>query len=511
MVLFNYSTKELTAKVVYYGPGLCGKTTNLQFIHENLPDEVRGKMLSLATKTDRTLFFDFLPIDLGSIRGMKTRVQLYTVPGQVFYNETRKLVLKGADGIVFVADSQETMLGANVESFRNLEDNLKGHGMTLAEMPHVLQFNKRDLPRLAGIEELNSGLNRYNAPFYESVATTGIGVQDTLKAVVKLVLLHLTRKYDPASQHAVAPPAPAAAARATVVVPRGPASMRETPAFRAASAATQAIPVSDFESPVGRGSSSPPSPALEAPSRPAGPPDPPDFRGTGRNEVPPPPPNFHGADESDFGTLSQPEFGVEELDELVEEVDETTVGEELAPEPPALDYVPLAASPLEDFEDPVADGELPLAPAFELGPRDDAHASRGFEEPGFPEAGLSALREQEPPEAPMFSAEASMSAGHSLEVDRGFDPEWGDDPSTDEQPEDVEIEQHGSRAREEGDHAVLLTEVASDHDLFEDPGVEVARLDGLQDREIVVPIEVGMGHAKRRFTLSIRLHLDPVD
>lgn len=197
MVLFNYSTKELTAKVVYYGPGLCGKTTNLQFIHENLPESVRGKMLSLATKTDRTLFFDFLPIDLGEIRGMKTRVQLYTVPGQVFYNETRKLVLKGADGIVFVADSQRQMLRANVESIANLEENLKGHGMRLADMPHVIQFNKRDLPNLSGIEEMNSAINRYNAPFYESVATTGIGVQDTLKAIVKLVLLHLTRKYDP--------------------------------------------------------------------------------------------------------------------------------------------------------------------------------------------------------------------------------------------------------------------------------------------------------------------------
>jgi len=519
MVLFNYSTKELTAKVVYYGPGLCGKTTDLQFIHENLPDEVRGKMLSLATKTDRTLFFDFLPIDLGSIRGMKTRVQLYTVPGQVFYNETRKLVLKGADGIVFVADSQETMLGANVESFRNLEDNLKGHGLSLADMPHVLQFNKRDLPRLAGIEELNSSLNRYNAPFYESVATTGIGVQDTLKAVVKLVLLHLTRKYDPASQHAAAPasvavpgpaPLPAAAARSSVAVPRGPASMRETPAFRAAAAATQAIPVSDFESPVVRGSSNPPSAGLEAPSRPAGPPDPPDFRGTGQIEVPPPP-DFHGTDDSDFGTLSQPEFGVEEIDELVEEIDETAEAGEFAPEPPVLDYVPMAASPLEDFEDPAPSGELPLAPAFGLGPQDDADADRDLEEPAFAHAGFPALREDEPREAPMFSADAPMSAGHSLEVDRGFDPEWGDDPSADEPPEDVEIEPPGSRSRQDGERAVLLTEVASDHDLFEDPGVEVARLDGLQDREIVVPIEVGMGHAKRRFTLSIRLHLDPVD
>jgi signal recognition particle receptor subunit beta len=196
MVLFNYSTKELTAKIVYYGPGLCGKTTNLQFVHQNLPDNVRGKMLSLATKTDRTLFFDFLPIDLGEIRGMKTRVQLYTVPGQVFYNETRKLVLKGADGIVFVADSQKQMLRANTESFKNLEENLKAHGMTLADMPHVIQFNKRDLPKLSSIEEMNAEVNKYNAPFYESVATTGIGVQDTLKGITKLVLLHLTKKYE---------------------------------------------------------------------------------------------------------------------------------------------------------------------------------------------------------------------------------------------------------------------------------------------------------------------------
>src|SRR5437867_6342808 len=196
MVLFNYSTRELTAKVVYYGPGLCGKTTNLQYIYDNLPGSVKGKMLSLATKTDRTLFFDFLPLDLGEIRGMKTRIQLYTVPGQVFYNETRRLVLKGADGVVFVADSQKQMLEANVDSYKNLEENLRVHSMRLADMPLVLQLNKRDLPNLASIEDLNGAINRYNSPFYESVATTGIGVQDTLKAITKLVLLHLTKKYD---------------------------------------------------------------------------------------------------------------------------------------------------------------------------------------------------------------------------------------------------------------------------------------------------------------------------
>ncbi len=196
MVLFNYSAKELTAKVVYYGPGLCGKTTNLQVIYNSLPQSVKGKMLSLSTKTDRTLFFDFLPLDLGEIAGMKTRIQLYTVPGQVFYNETRRLVLKGSDGIVFVADSQAHLLNANIESLNNLEDNLKTHGMSLKDMPLVLQFNKRDLPSLSSTEEMNLAINKYNAPFYESVATTGIGVQDTLRAITKLVLIHLSKKFD---------------------------------------------------------------------------------------------------------------------------------------------------------------------------------------------------------------------------------------------------------------------------------------------------------------------------
>jgi signal recognition particle receptor subunit beta len=195
MVVFNYSSRELTTKVVYYGPGLCGKTTNLQFIYDSMPPGVKGKMLSLATKSDRTLFFDFLPIDLGEIGGMKTKVQLYTVPGQVFYNETRRLVLKGADGVVFVADSQEDMMDANKDSFRNLEENLQGHGLELASMPHVLQFNKRDLPNALGVDALNAALNSYNVPFYEAVATQGIGVQETLRHITKLVLVHLNERY----------------------------------------------------------------------------------------------------------------------------------------------------------------------------------------------------------------------------------------------------------------------------------------------------------------------------
>jgi signal recognition particle receptor subunit beta len=195
MVVFNYSTRELTTKVVYYGPGLCGKTTNLQFIYDHMPQGVRGKMLSLATKSDRTLFFDFLPIDLGTIQGMKTKVQLYTVPGQVFYNETRRLVLKGADGVVFVADSQENMIEANLDSLRNLEENLQAHGMSMADTPHVLQFNKQDLPNALPVDVLNEKLNKYNAPFYEAIATTGVGVQETLRHITKLVLLKLNDKY----------------------------------------------------------------------------------------------------------------------------------------------------------------------------------------------------------------------------------------------------------------------------------------------------------------------------
>jgi hypothetical protein len=195
MVLFNYATKEITAKIVYYGPGLCGKTTNLQFIYESLPSTSKSKMLSLATKTDRTLFFDFLPLDLGKIRGMRTKLQLYTVPGQVYYNSTRQLVLKGADGIVFVADSQEGALEANRESLQNLEDNLKRQGIRIREIPVVIQYNKRDLPGALPVAVLERDLNRLSAPHFESVATTGIGVEETLKGITHLVIAHLVKKY----------------------------------------------------------------------------------------------------------------------------------------------------------------------------------------------------------------------------------------------------------------------------------------------------------------------------
>lgn len=195
MVLFNYATKEITAKIVYYGPGLCGKTTNLQFVYDSLPSNNKSKMLSLATKTDRTLFFDFLPLDLGKIRGMRTKLQLYTVPGQVYYNSTRQLVLKGADGIVFVADSQDFALDANQESMQNLEDNLKRQGIRLREMPLVIQYNKRDLPNTLPVPEINAEVNKLGVPTFESVATSGLGVEETLKGITQLVLAHLVKKY----------------------------------------------------------------------------------------------------------------------------------------------------------------------------------------------------------------------------------------------------------------------------------------------------------------------------
>ena len=195
MVLFNAATKELTAKIVYYGPGLCGKTTNLTQIYGDLPDNERGKMLSLNTETDRTLFFDFLPINLGNIKGIKTRIQLYTVPGQVFYDTTRKLVLRGADAAVFIADSQAPMLDSNKESFQNLIDNLAEQGIELSKFPHVIQWNKRDTPNAMPIEMLNREINRFGVPTFEACATSGDGVHETLEGISKIVLNSLSDKY----------------------------------------------------------------------------------------------------------------------------------------------------------------------------------------------------------------------------------------------------------------------------------------------------------------------------
>jgi len=449
MVLFNYSTRELTAKVVYYGPGICGKTTNLQYIHENLPGAVRGKMLSLATKTDRTLFFDFLPIDLGEIRGMKTRVQLYTVPGQVFYNETRKLVLKGVDGIVFVADSQETMLGANVESFKNLEENLRGHGMKLADIPHVIQFNKRDLPKLSTIEDMNAALNKYNAPFYESVAPTGIGVQDTLKAIVKLVLLNLTKKYEPKS---VGEPVAATAHAAA------------QPVAMAAVASVASAPVASASVSVSRGGGIPLSP-MEPPRK-----------------APP------QAQE----TMSA--FGEDEIDGLVDEVEEIEASPAAAPED---EGAWIGGRPGE--------GEAALEDGSVFGstvPIEDVLAKT--------------------------APEPVRGKVGGFEIDRGFDPEWAPPAAPEpvvstaraEKPMPVApvmpvmpfpIPETGNTSEEPTESDVLLTEVASDEDLFTDPSLEIAQMASGETREILVPVMLGEGASARRFKLAIRLRLDPVE
>jgi hypothetical protein len=191
MSFINYAAREINVKIVYYGPGLCGKTTNLQYIFEKSSPQQKGKLISLATETDRTLFFDFLPLDLGAVRGFKTRFHLYTVPGQVFYDASRKLILKGVDGVVFVADSQEARMDANVESLRNLEDNLQENGFELKSIPYVLQFNKRDLPSAVLVDDMYRLLNFKGEPTFEAVAIKGMGVFETLKAVAKQVLYEL--------------------------------------------------------------------------------------------------------------------------------------------------------------------------------------------------------------------------------------------------------------------------------------------------------------------------------
>src|SRR5262245_37829510 len=507
MVLFNYSTRELTAKIVYYGPGICGKTTNLQYVHENLPGSVRGKMLSLATKTDRTLFFDFLPIDLGEIRGMKTRVQLYTVPGQVFYNETRKLVLKGVDGIVFVADSQETMLGANVESFKNLEENLKGHGMKLADLPHVIQFNKRDLPKLSSIEDMNAALNKYNAPFYESVAVTGIGVQDTLKAIVKLVLLNLTRKYDSKSigDSAAVGSAPPVAASAMASVAAAPAPVSRAsapiPVVPPAPASTHeprrhSIPLSTVEPP--------------APSRRASAP-----RAADKRKSAPPP------------VAPAASFAEEEIDGLVGEVEEIETPVAAAPVAPVDEGAWMGLPPTEDgvglADDPPAYG--PRVPSEDLlvdEPKAKSPAAgSGFEvDRGFDPEWTSHDGVPEAPPAPVFDAAATMVQTPAFTSTPTIDEATSIEPvrrRSDVRPDDMvpivpfPLPASEGTLRDAPGADILLTDVASDADLFSDPSLEIAQLADGQTREIVVPVLLGEGASARRFKLAIRLRLDALD
>ena len=193
MTFINYASREINCKIVYYGPGLCGKTTNIQWIYEQANPDKKGKLVSLATETDRTLFFDFLPLDMGTVKGFKVRFHLYTVPGQVFYDASRKLILRGCDGIIFVADSQRARMEANIESIANLATNLKENGFDIRTIPYVLQLNKRDMPSAAPAEEMERLLRFRNEPMIEAVANQGTGVIETLKAAARQVLMELQR------------------------------------------------------------------------------------------------------------------------------------------------------------------------------------------------------------------------------------------------------------------------------------------------------------------------------
>jgi len=188
MALINYASREINAKIVYYGPGLGGKTTNIKYIYTKLNPAIKGKLISLATELDQTLFFDFLPVDLGSVKGWKLRHHLYTVPGQIYYNVSRKLVLKNVDGLVFVVDSQEERVDENIESFNNLQDNLKSYGLSIKDIPMVIQYNKRDLPNIVPISDLQMQINHDGYTYFESVAIRGIGVFDTLKSICQITV-----------------------------------------------------------------------------------------------------------------------------------------------------------------------------------------------------------------------------------------------------------------------------------------------------------------------------------
>ncbi|MEA2338076.1 MAG: mutual gliding-motility protein MglA, partial [Thermoanaerobaculia bacterium] len=298
MVFFNYATMQMAAKIVYYGPGLCGKTTNLHHIYAKTSPQSRGEMVSLETETDRTLFFDLLPIDVGVIGGFKTRLQLYTIPGQVFYNTTRKLVLKGVDGIVFVADSQKAMLDANLESFKNLRENLAEIGLSIDEIPLVLQINKRDLPNIAPVDDVVDVIDperKYD--FVEAVASRGDGVFETLKVISKLTLRTLRRRMT--GEEPVKPTPRRPAPDMTFRVREDTNPIPAIPAAPASPAAT--APIAAYNPPpeveeIAEEAFIPPPPPPEPPPPPviAAPAPPP--------HVPPPPPE----PEIDFGQTEKP-------------------------------------------------------------------------------------------------------------------------------------------------------------------------------------------------------------
>ena len=235
MVQINFALREVNCKIVYYGPGMSGKTTNLEIVHQKAPEENKGELTSISTDGDRTLFFDFMPLDLGNVAGMRTKFQLYTVPGQVYYNSTRKLVLQGVDGVIFVADSDPEKMPENIESYQNLIDNLTEYGKDVRELPHVIQYNKRDLPNAMSVADMDQQLNKFGVPTFEAVAYTGEGVFPTLKVLAGMVLESIdrmdNRRAQPKAPAAEAPqPAAAGARRQPARAPQGGAQRRAAPA-----------------------------------------------------------------------------------------------------------------------------------------------------------------------------------------------------------------------------------------------------------------------------------------
>jgi signal recognition particle receptor subunit beta len=340
MVLVNYSGKEINAKVVYYGPGLCGKTTNLEAIYGRVPDGNRGKMVSMKTRTERTLFFDFLPLNLGDLAGFQTRFLLYTVPGQVYYNATRKLVLKGVDALVFVADSQRGKMDENIESFENLRENLREHGLDMNEIPLVLQYNKRDLPDVYSVEEMESALNAEGRWIYrEASATSGAGVFETFKAIARLLLAHLSKSMGLKAQSG-----------STVrMVGADAADAADAPdAADAAAPGSSALtppPASSMTEPELPAKPEPPLPPSEEPIRP--------MSAFPQTEMAPPPGLVNGPDI----TPSTDEPATYELEAI-----EPAMYEPETIEPAKLE--PLSIEPTADFVDAqLAEPEEPFAPS----------------------------------------------------------------------------------------------------------------------------------------------------
>lgn len=264
MVQINFAQKSVNVKIVYYGPGMSGKTTNLEVVHQRAPQTNRGELTSISTDGDRTLFFDYMPLDLGTVAGMRTCFQVYTVPGQVYYNSTRKLVLQGVDGVIFIADSSASMMEQNLESIRNLEENLNEYGKSLSTIPHVIQWNKRDLPDALPVEELERTLNHHGAPTFEASANTGVGVFPTLKSVAANVLKSIMQE-TPDGKQRIAGPGPGAAAPAAAPA-MGGAPGQPAPVPMAPAAAVPGMPAPP---PVPSPSFAAPAPSAPAPMAPA--------------------------------------------------------------------------------------------------------------------------------------------------------------------------------------------------------------------------------------------------